>query len=312
MAVARLRNLVPDARFVVAHGQQSEGQLEQVMLDFWNREYDVMVATTIIESGLDLPQVNTLIVERADLLGLAQLYQLRGRVGRSSQRAYAYLFHPAEQVLSEDAHRRLEAIGEATDLGSGFHLALKDLEIRGAGSILGEVQSGHISAVGFDLYAELVAEAVSKLEGHQVASLDVKEVRIELPVDAHLPDDYVPEQGLRLEAYRRLATATAPSEVDDVGAEWADRFGPLPPAATALIDIARLRVEALRVGITEIVNLRKEVRLAPVDLSQSQEIRLQRLAPKAILRPEEGVLFIPAPTTLVAGLLRFIGDMWPA
>jgi transcription-repair coupling factor (superfamily II helicase) len=152
-AVARLRNLVPDARFVVAHGQQSEGQLEQVMLDFWNREYDVMVATTIIESGLDLPQVNTLIVERADLLGLAQLYQLRGRVGRSSQRAYAYLVHPAEQILSEDAHRRLEAIGEATDLGSGFHLALKDLEIRGAGSILGEVQSGHISAVGFDLFA---------------------------------------------------------------------------------------------------------------------------------------------------------------
>ncbi len=216
-AVARLRNLVPDARFVVAHGQQSEGQLEQVMLDFWNREYDVMVATTIIESGLDLPQVNTLIVERADLLGLAQLYQLRGRVGRSSQRAYAYLFHPAEQVLSEDAHRRLEAIGEATDLGSGFHLALKDLEIRGAGSILGEVQSGHISAVGFDLYAELVAEAVSKLEGNEVAPLDIKEVRIELPVDAHLPDDYVPEQGLRLEAYRRLATATAPAEVDDVG-----------------------------------------------------------------------------------------------
>ena len=310
-AVARLRNLVPDARFVVAHGQQSEGQLEQVMLDFWNREYDVMVATTIIESGLDLPQVNTLIVERADLLGLAQLYQLRGRVGRSSQRAYAYLFHPSEQILSEDAHRRLEAIGEATDLGSGFHLALKDLEIRGAGSILGEVQSGHISAVGFDLYAELVAEAVSKLEGNEVAPLDVKEVRIELPVDAHLPDDYVPEQGLRLEAYRRLATATAPTEVDDVGAEWADRFGPLPPAATALIDIARLRVEALRVGITEMVNLRTEVRLAPVDLSQSQEIRLQRLAPKAILRPREGVLFIPAPADLVAGLLRFIRDMWP-
>jgi transcription-repair coupling factor (superfamily II helicase) len=309
-AGARLRNLVPDARFVIAHGQMSEGQLEQVMIDFWNREYNVMVATTIIESGLDLPQVNTLIVERADLLGLAQLYQLRGRVGRSSQRAYAYLFHPIEQVLTEEAHRRLEAIGEATDLGSGFHLALRDLEIRGAGSILGEVQSGHISAVGFDLYTELVAEAVSRLEGRQPPSTEMKEVRIELPVDAHLPEDYVVEQALRLEAYRRLATASVESEVDDVAAEWLDRFGPLPPAATNLIEIARLRVEALRVGLNEIVNLRHEVRLAPVDLSVSQEVRLQRLAPRAILR--QGVLFVPTPAPIVGGLLSLLGDMWPA
>lgn len=311
-AVARLRNLVPDARFVVAHGQMSEGQLEQVMLDFWNREYDVMVATTIIESGLDLPQVNTLIVERADLLGLAQLYQLRGRVGRSYQRAYAYLFHPTDQVMSEEAHRRLEAIGEATDLGSGFHLALKDLEIRGAGSILGEIQSGHISAVGFDLYTELVAEAVSKLEGGDVPAPVVKEVRIELPVDAHLPEDYVSEQALRLEAYRRLAMATREEDVDDVAEEWADRFGSLPSAAAALIEIARLRVEALRVGLNEIVNLRREIRLWPVDLSASQEVRLERLSPKAVLRPQEGILFLPAPDDPVSGLLSFLRNMWPA
>ena len=310
-ALGRIRNLVPDARYVVAHGQMSEGQLEQVMIDFWNREYDVMVATTIIESGLDLPQVNTLIVERADLLGLAQLYQLRGRVGRSSQRAYAYLFHPAEQTLSEEAHRRLEAIGEATDLGSGFHLALRDLEIRGAGSILGELQSGHIAAVGFDLYAELVAEAVSRLEGVEMAPAEVKEVRIELPVDAHLPDDYVPEQSLRLEAYRRLATASDQAAVDDVAAEWLDRFGPLPPAAETLIDIARLRVEALRVGLNEVVNLKAEVRLAPVNLSASQEVRLQRLAPRAVLRPQEGVLFLPAPRDPVKGLRAFLQEMWP-
>ena len=207
---------MPDARYVVAHGQMSEGQLEQVMIDFWSGEYDVMVATTIIESGLDLPTVNTLIVERADLLGLAQLYQLRGRVGRSDQRAYAYLFHPADQSLTEDAHRRLEAIGEATDLGSGFQLALRDLEIRGAGSILGEVQSGHIAAVGFDLYAELVAEAVSELEGREPVITAQREVRIDLPVDAHLPDAYVADQELRLEAYRRLATTTTNAEVDDV------------------------------------------------------------------------------------------------
>jgi transcription-repair coupling factor (superfamily II helicase) len=310
--VARLKNLVPDARYVVAHGQMSEGQLEQVMLDFWNREYDVLVATTIIESGLDLPQVNTLIVERADLLGLAQLYQLRGRVGRSSQRAYAYLFHPADQIISEEAHRRLEAIGEATDLGSGFHLALKDLEIRGAGSILGEVQSGHISAVGFDLYTELVAEAVSKLEGADLPPPEVKEVRIELPVDAHLPEDYVTEQALRLEAYRRLAMATNEADVDDVAVEWADRFGPMPDAATALIAIARLRVEALRVGLNEIVKLRDEIRLGPVDLSASQEVRLQRLSPRAVLIAGEGTIFIPAPADPVTGVLSFIRDMWPA
>ena len=310
-AVARLRNLVPDARFVVAHGQMSEGQLEQVMLDFWNRDYDVMVATTIIESGLDLPQVNTLIVERADLLGLAQLYQLRGRVGRSNQRAYAYLFHPTDQVLSEEAHRRLEAIGEATDLGSGFHLALRDLEIRGAGSILGEIQSGHISAVGFDLYAELVAEAVSRLRGTEVAPTEVREVRIELPVDAHLPDDYIPEQSLRLEAYRRLATASDQEAVDDVASEWVDRFGPLPAAANALLEIARLRVEALRVGLNEVVKLKSEVRLAPVDLSASQEVRLQRLAPRAILRAQEGVVFLPAPSDVVTGLRAFLEEMWP-
>jgi transcription-repair coupling factor (superfamily II helicase) len=310
-AVARLKNLVPDARFVIAHGQMSEGQLEQVMLDFWNRESDVMVATTIIESGLDLPQVNTLIVERADLLGLAQLYQLRGRVGRSYQRAYAYLFHPADQVLTEEAHRRLEAIGEATDLGSGFHLALKDLEIRGAGSILGEIQSGHISAVGFDLYTDLVAEAVSKLEGNEIPVPEVKEVRIELPVDAHLPDDYVAEQTLRLEAYRRLAMAINEDHVADVALEWEDRFGPLPRAASALIEIARLRVEALRVGLNEIVKLRHEIRLGPVDLSASQEVRLQRLAPKAVLSPREGTLFIPSPDNLIPGLLTFLRNMWP-
>jgi transcription-repair coupling factor (superfamily II helicase) len=309
-AVARLQELVPDAKYVVAHGQMSEGQLEQVMIDFWNGEYDVMVATTIIESGLDLPKVNTLIVERADLLGLAQLYQLRGRVGRSDQRAYAYLFHPAEQALTEDAHRRLEAIGEATDLGSGFQLALRDLEIRGAGSILGEVQSGHIAAVGFDLYAELVAEAVSELEGREPMTAAPKEVRIDLPVDAHLPESYVTDQELRLEAYRRLATTSTDEGVDDVAAEWVDRYGPLPPEAEALISLARLRVEALRVGLEEIVQLRHEIRIGPVDLKTSQEVRLKRLQPRSVLNAQEGTIFIPAPRELVPGLIGFLNEMW--
>ncbi|REK09218.1 MAG: transcription-repair coupling factor [Actinobacteria bacterium] len=311
-AVARLKELVPDARYVVAHGQMSEGQLEQVMIDFWNGDYDVMVATTIIESGLDLPKVNTLIVERADLLGLAQLYQLRGRVGRSDQRAYAYLFHPPDQSLTEEAHRRLEAIGEATDLGSGFQLAIRDLEIRGAGSILGEVQTGHISAVGFDLYAELVAEAVDELEGRETVEDRAPEVRIDLPVDAHLPDEYIQDQELRLEAYRRLAGTTTHQEVDDVVAEWVDRYGDLPAEAVTLAQIARLRVEAIRVGLEEIVRLRDEVRMGPVDLKPSQEIRLQRLQPRSVLRASEGVLFIPAPEPILEGLLGFVREMWDA
>jgi transcription-repair coupling factor (superfamily II helicase) len=314
-AVARLRELVPEARYAVAHGQMSEGQLEQVMLDFWNGNYDVLVATTIIESGLDLPQVNTLIVERADLLGLAQLYQLRGRVGRSSQRAYAYLFHPPDQALTEDAHRRLEAIGEFADLGSGFQLAMRDLEIRGAGSILGNVQSGHIAAVGFDLYVELVAEAVRQLETGEAAEPPApSEVRIELPVTAHLPNDYVTDQAARLEAYRRLAAATTQEAVDDVVAEWEDRYGPLPPRARSLIEVARLRVEALRVGLTEVVALRREVKLAPVDLSPSQEVRLERLTRRrAVLNAAERSVFIPAPDGEPAtAVAAFIRTMWPS
>ena len=283
-AVERLRELVPDARYGVAHGRMNEGRLEQTMLDFWDHRYDVLVATTIIESGLDLPQVNTLIVERADQLGLAQLYQLRGRVGRSSQRAYAYLFHPELPALSETAYRRLEAVGEFTDLGSGLHLAMRDLEIRGAGSVLGEMQSGHIAAVGFDLYVELVSEAVAERMGTEPPAKKPKEVRIDLGLDVHLPEEYVTDQNIRLEAYRRLAAADTQAEVEDVAAEWRDRYGPMPPEAESLIETARLRAESIRIGLEEVVKLRNEVKLGPVDLSQAQEIRLERLMPKAILR----------------------------
>ena len=231
-------------------------------------------------------------------------------MGRSSQRAYAYLFHPPDQSLSEEAHRRLEAIGESTDLGSGFQLALRDLEIRGAGSILGEIQSGHIAAVGFDLYAELVAEAVKEMEGKPLEDTGPPEMRIDLPVDAHLPDSYIADQELRLEAYRRLAAATIESDVSDVAAEWVDRYGPLPAAAVALIELAQLRVEAIRVGVVEIVKLRHEIRISPVDLKPSQEVRLKRLQPRSVLQARDGVLFIPADEPLVENLVGFIGEMW--
>jgi transcription-repair coupling factor (superfamily II helicase) len=290
----------------------NEGQLEQVMFDFWNGEYDVLVATTIIESGLDLPQVNTLVVERADRLGLAQLYQLRGRVGRSSQRAYAYLFHPPEERIAETAHRRLEAIGEFAELGSGFELAMRDLEIRGAGSILSETQTGHIAAVGFDLYTELVADAVNDLKGIPVDHEPEIDIRIDLPIDARLPDEYVPDADGRLEGYRRLAAASTTEAVDDVVAEWLDRYGPLPAEAGALIDVARLRVAASEAGIEELVKLRNEVRISPVALKASQEVRLERLAPGSVRR--NSVLFIPAPAgdgNLAAVLRGFVEAMWP-
>ena len=271
------------------------------------------MSTTIIESGLDLPQVNTLIVERADRIGLAQLYQLRGRVGRSHQRAYAYLFHPVDEVLSESAHRRLQAIGRATDFGAGFDVAFRDLEIRGAGSILSRVQSGHLQAVGLDLYTELVAEAVGELEGKPVgAESETPSVRIDLAVDAHLPDHYVSDQGLRLEAYRRLASSTTQSEVDEVVAGWKDRYGPLPAGARALAGVAALRVECLRVGIAEVMGIRNEVRLSGVRLRESQRVRAERLAPGFFYQPDAQVLFIPAPRPLLRGVLGFIREMWPA
>ncbi len=311
-AVARLAELVPRARIAVAHGQMSESQLEQVMIDYWNRRYDVLVSTTIIESGLDLPQVNTLVVERADRIGLAQLYQLRGRVGRSDQRAYAYLFHPVDQILPESAHRRLQAIGLATDFGAGFDVAFRDLEIRGAGSILSKVQSGHLQAVGLDLYTELVADAVEALEGKPTAQAsDAPSVRIDLTVDAHLPDHYLSDQGLRLEAYRRLASSFTHPEVEEVVAGWEDRYGPLPPQARALAEVAALRVECLRVGIDEVMGIRNEVRLSGVRLRESQRVRAERLAPGAFYQSGAGLLFIPAPRPVLAGLLGFIREMWP-
>ena len=203
-------------------------------VDFWDGEYDVLVCTTIIESGIDMPTVNTLVVERSDLLGLGQLHQLRGRVGRSGQRAYAYLFHPTDVVLTEEAYERLKTIGEATELGSGFKIAMRDLEIRGAGNLLGEAQSGHIAAVGYDLYCQMVTEAVAEMKGEPIRP--PAEIKLDVPTDAHLPTDYVAKEELRLEAYRRLAAVTTPAEVDDIRTEWEDRYGPLPAAAEALLD----------------------------------------------------------------------------
>ena len=272
-----LRELVPEARIAVAHGQMEEGRLEQIVIDFWEGKFDVLVCTTIIESGIDMPTVNTLVVERADLLGLGQLHQIRGRVGRSGSRAYAYLFHPRDKVLSEDAYERLKTIGEATELGSGFKIAMRDLEIRGAGNLLGEAQSGHIAAVGYDLYCQLVTEAVSEMKGEEIAPI-VPELKLDVATNAYLPTDYVSKEESRLDAYRRLASVTSHEHVADIRDEWIDRYGPLPEAALALIQVGELRAECHRIGLRELTVADGRARMLPVALKASQQMRLTRLA----------------------------------
>ena len=292
-AAARLRELVPEARIAVAHGQMDEGTLEQVVVDFWDGQFDVLVCTTIIESGIDMPTVNTLVVERADLLGLGQMHQLRGRVGRSGQRAYAYLFHPVDTVLTEEAYERLKTIGESTELGSGFKIAMRDLEIRGAGNLLGEAQSGHIAAVGYDLYCQMVTEAVAEMKGEPVRP--PAEIKLDVPTDAFLPKDFVAKEELRLEAYRRLAAVTTTAQVDDIRTEWEDRYGPLPPAAEALLTVGYLRAECHRLGITDIVMSSDQARLAPLELKLSQTTRLRRLSRDAIYKEDARQLVLPIP-----------------
>jgi len=298
-AVARrLSRLVPEARVAIAHGQMDEGSLEQVVLDFWDQKYDVLVCTTIIESGIDMPTVNTLVVDRADLLGLGQLHQIRGRVGRAGQRAYAYLFHPVERVLTEAAYERLRTIGEHTELGSGFKIAMRDLQIRGAGNLLGRDQSGHIAAVGYDLYVQMVAEAVAEAKGEPRP--EPVNVSIDVPGDAHLPADYVEAEDARLEGYRRIAAARRPRDVDDVESEWMDRYGPLPDAARGLLEVARLRVTSLRIGVTEVsvssgrgAGRLPMARISGLHLAASAQARLHRLARNASYREGLGQLVVP-------------------
>jgi len=251
----QLRRMLPGARIVVGHGQMPEGQLERVMLGFASGEADVLVCTTIIESGLDIPNANTIVIDRADTLGLAQLYQLRGRVGRSSRRAYAYLLYRRRERMSEEARKRLQAIFNASELGAGFQIALADLEIRGAGNILGGEQSGHMAAVGFDLYSRLLAEAVEEAKAnreHRVPVVETPQAVVDLPVDAHLPDGYVPDEAQKLELYRRLARARSMGDVAAFRQEVTDRFGPMPQPVLRLVEVAELRLEAESAGVASL------------------------------------------------------------
>ena len=299
-AAARIRELVPEARIATAHGQMAEHRLEQVVVDFWEKRFDVLVCTTIIETGLDISNANTLIVERADMLGLSQLHQLRGRVGRGRERAYSYFLYPPEKPLTETAHDRLATIASHTDLGAGMAVAMKDLEIRGAGNLLGGEQSGHIAGVGFDLYIRLVGEAVADFRDDG-AEGPPSEIKIELPVDAHLPRDYIPGERLRLEAYKKLATVQDAAGLAEIEAELQDRYGAPPEPVLNLLEVARLRTVARQAQVGNIGLQGKYVRFGPLQLPESQQLRLERLYPGTLVKDAVNTILVPQPPTGAVG-----------
>ncbi|NKX88645.1 transcription-repair coupling factor [Nocardia coubleae] len=321
-AAKKIRDLVPEARVVVAHGQMNEDQLERTVQGFWEREYDVLVCTTIIETGLDISNANTLIVERADSLGLSQLHQLRGRVGRSRERGYAYFLYPPEKPLTETAYDRLATIAQNSDLGAGMAVAMKDLEIRGAGNVLGAEQSGHVAGVGFDLYVRLVGEAVeayrAAADGKPIVTEEIKEVRIDLPVDAHIPPDYIASDRLRLEAYRKLASAQDDSALAAVVEELVDRYGPVPVEVGRLVSVAKLRLLAREYDVSEIVVTGSTLKIAPLNLPDSKQMRLKRIYPSATYRAASGMVQLPLPRVTDSvgadrvrdvAVLQFVADL---
>lgn len=295
---AKIAELVPEARIAVAHGQMSEKELEQVIVDYYDRQYDVLVCTTIVETGLDITNANTLIVERADQFGLSQLHQLRGRVGRGRERAYAYFLYPPDRALTETAHDRLQTIAANTDLGAGMAVAMKDLEIRGAGNLLGGEQSGHIEGVGFDLYIRMVGEAVAGFRGE---AEERPVLTIDLPIDAHIPAEYIETERLRLEAYRKIADADEEAVLAALEDELTDRYGPMPEPVTNLFAVARLRLVVRAAGLTDVVSQGKYVRFSPVELPDSAALRIGRLYPRSIVKPATRQVLVPAPTTARIG-----------
>lgn len=291
---AQIKRLVPEARVAYAHGQMNEQQLEKVMVDFWEKNFDVLVSTTIVESGLDVPNANTLIIDRADTYGLSQLHQLRGRVGRGRERAYAYFLYPPEKPLTETAYERLATVAQHTEMGAGMYVAMKDLEIRGAGNILGAEQSGTIAGVGFDLYVRMVGEAVAELKGDPDAVEEI-ETRVELPINAYIPHDYVPGERLRLQSYKRLASVGSEEDILAAYEELSDRYGPPPQQVDNLMAVARFRVLAKSAGLSDVVMQGNQIRFSPVELRESQELRLRRMYPKSLHKETTRTLLVPLP-----------------
>ncbi|MFD1521258.1 transcription-repair coupling factor [Pseudonocardia yunnanensis] len=299
-ATRRIRELVPEARVAIAHGQMNEDLLERTVNGFWHNEFDVLVCTTIVENGLDISNANTLIVERSDTLGLSQLHQLRGRVGRGRERGYAYFLFPPEHPLTETAHDRLATIAQHSELGAGAAVAMKDLEIRGAGNILGAEQSGHIAGVGFDLYIRLVGEAVAAFRqaagaGDGEEEEQLAEVRVDLPIDAHVPHDYVTGERLRLEVYRKIAEAGDAAALEAIVDELTDRYGEPPVPVRNLLAVAAFRQSCRTLGVAEVAVGGNGIRIGPVDLPDSAQLRLKRLHPKATYRAATRAVVVPRP-----------------
>jgi transcription-repair coupling factor (superfamily II helicase) len=287
----KLQNLIPEARIAIGHGQMNEEQLERVMVGFSNGEYDVLVSTTIIENGLDITNANTIIVNNAAYFGLSQLYQLRGRVGRGTHQAYAYFFYNKDAKLTPIQEKRLRAIFEATELGAGFRIAMKDLEIRGAGNLLGAEQSGFMNSVGFDLYCKLLAEAVQEIQGKQV-EIGTPNTTVDLPLDAYLPDEYIGDRTLKVNFYQRLANLRDSEHVETMAAEMNDRFGPVPPPVQNLLTLVRIKVEAARLGYESIAIKDNEfVLTVKRTIVPNRIVLYQRFRNEA--RVQQGVIRIP-------------------
>jgi transcription-repair coupling factor (superfamily II helicase) len=291
----RLRALVPGARFIEAHGQMDEGQLEDSMLRFLRGDADCLVATTIIESGLDIPSANTLIAERADQLGLAQAYQIRGRVGRSRDRAFAYLFYPSPAALTEEAGARLSTLSDHTELGSGFRIAMRDLDIRGAGNLLGDEQSGHVAAVGFELYCQMIDEAVEEMGEDGERATGPEPLRFDVPVDAYLPAEYVPFEAAKIDLHRRIAAAREPGELNEIRDELDDRFGPPPHEAVSLLDLQRARIELAAAGAERVEFRGGRLSVAGVELESEQVEVLRERIEGAIYEWRERVVALRVP-----------------
>jgi len=292
-AAEMVRALVPDQTVLVAHGQMAEHELEDVMVAFMRGDADILVSSTIIEAGLDIPNANTLVVERADMLGLSQLYQLRGRVGRSDASAHAYLFYPSADQLTRDAAARLRAIADYTELGSGLRIAMRDLEIRGAGNLLGDEQSGHVAAIGFELYLQMLNDAIAAKRGDTLAERDA---RIEIPVSAFIPSEYVGFEAAKIDLHRRIATA-GEDTLDRLAAELTDRFGPPPPPVQALILVQRLKLKVLRAGAQHLAVRGGKVVIAPLALTSAQLRGLRASVARAVYSSADRTVSITAPTS---------------
>jgi transcription-repair coupling factor (superfamily II helicase) len=297
-ATEHLRGLLPRVRFAEAHGQMDEGELEKTMLTFLRGDADVLVATTIIESGLDIPTANTLIVERSDQLGLAQAYQIRGRVGRSRERAFAYLLYPSPDALTEDASARLATLSDHTELGSGFRVAMRDLEIRGAGNLLGDEQSGHVAAVGFELYCQMLEDAAEQMR-HEHAGEEREEapepVRLDVDVDAYVPADYVPYEAAKIDIHRRIAAARERGELGALRAELEDRFGPAPEPVEHLLDLQHARIELGEAGARQVDFRGGRLSISPIELDSDEAAAVRERLPDSVYEWRQKTLALRSP-----------------